>query len=298
MKFWKRHSSKPKLCILGDHSKFHSGCKAVMRTLWRLANEKGWQIVRDCESCDALLVNGEGSMHDGSKRFHEKMNSLKQAVTHGKPAYLVNTVWQDNPHDYDDLLQQLSGIFVREVLSQKELLEKHGVQSTTFPDASFFAPLARWTIPHHFHDRPAVSDFLVEPKRINGRRNIFQRLDHMFVEAEPLPFCRWSWGKNIASLRTARYLITGRHHAVYAACVARIPFVASEGNTHKIEGLVASAGADLRVAEHPSQISEIIEENLSKPEEYLRLFDWIDRHDIGEMMPSPDEIWGQQVIAA
>jgi len=215
MKFWKRHSSKPKLCILGDHSKFHSGCKAVMRTLWRLANEKGWQIVRDCESCDALLVNGEGSMHDGSKRFHEKMNSLKQAVTHGKPAYLVNTVWQDNPHDYDDLLQQLSGIFVREVLSQKELLEKHGVQSTTFPDASFFAPLDRWTIPHHFHGRPAVSDFLVEPKRINGRRNIFQRLDHMFVEAEPLPFCRWSWGKNIASLRTARYLITGRHHAVY-----------------------------------------------------------------------------------
>lgn len=53
-----------------------------------------------------------------------------------------------------------------------------------------------------------------------------------------------SWRRAVASLN----LITGRQHAVYAACKARIPFAASEGNTHKIRGLIKTAGVEIPIA--------------------------------------------------
>lgn len=287
-------SHLPRLCVAGDTSGYHGGCDAVMRTLWRLAAAKGWQVVPEGAEHDALLVNGEGNMHHGSKRFHHKMRLLGEAVAAGRPAFLVNSVWQDNPHDYDDLLPRLTGLFVREVLSQRELSERHGARAEVMPDASFFDPLPRFTLRRNFRGRAAVTDFFVRPKGPESSRHVFERRDALFPEARHLPFIRWPWGRVVASLRTAGYLITGRHHAVYAACVARVPFVASEGNTHKIRGLIESAGADLRVAATPEEIPAIIASNLARPEEYERVFDWIAGHDIGRIVPSPEHLMAHE----
>ena len=280
-------SPLPRLCVAGDTSGYHGGCDAVMRTLWRLAGAKGWQVVPEGAEYDALLVNGEGNMHHGSKRFHHKMRLLAAGVTAGRPAFLVNSVWEDNPPDYDDLLPRLSGLFVREVLSQRELAERHGASAEVVPDASFFDALPWFTWRRNFRGRPAVTDFYVKPQGEAGRRHRFERRDALFPEARPLPFLDWPWGRVVASLKTASYLITGRHHAVYAACVARVPFIASEGNTHKIRGLVASANADILVADTPEEIPGIIASNLARPEEYQRLFAWIAGQEIDRIIPSP-----------
>lgn len=200
----------------------------------------------------------------------------------------MNSVWQDNPPDYDDLLPRLAGLFVREVLSQRELAERHGVRAEVLPDASFFDRLPRFTLRRNFRGRPAVTDFFVKPHAVTGRPHRFERRDELFPTARPLPFLEWPWGRVVASLRTASYLITGRHHAVYAACVARVPFVASEGNTHKIRGLIASAGAGILVAESPEEIPAIVAANLARPEEYERLFAWIASHEISRIMPDPN----------
>ena len=280
-------SHLPRLCVAGDTSGYHGGCDAVMRTLWRLAAAKGWQVVPEGATHDALLVNGEGNMHHGSKRFHHKMRLLNAAVAAGRPAFLVNSVWQENPPDYDDLLPRLNGIFVREVLSQRELAERHGVHADVVPDASFFDRLPRFTLRRNFRGRPAVTDFYLKPQGEVFRRHRFERLDTLFPDARPLPFLDLSWGRIVASLRTAGYLITGRHHAVYAACVARVPFIASEGNTHKIRGLVTSAQADILVADTPEEIPTIRAANLERTGEYERLFSWIGSHDIGRIIPNP-----------
>lgn len=277
----------PRLCVAGDTSGYHGGCDAVMRTLRRLAVAKGWQVVPEGADYDALLVNGEGNMHHGSKRFHHKMRLLAEAVAASRPAFLVNSVWQDNPPDYDDLLPRLSGLFVREVLSQRELAERHGARADVLPDASFFDRLPWFTLPRNFHGCPAVTDFFVKRPGEAGRPHRFERRDALFPMARPLPFLDWPWGRVVASLRTASYLITGRHHAVYAACVARVPFIASEGNTHKIRGLIASANADILVADTPEEIPAIVAANLTRPREYERVFAWIAGHDIGRIMPSP-----------
>jgi len=283
---WRVDSGLPRLCVGGDTSGFHAGCDAVMRTLRRLAAAKGWPVVPEGSDYDALLVNGEGNMHHGSGRFHRKMRLLRDAVAAGRPAFLVNSVWQDNPPDYDDLLPQLSGVFVREVFSRRELAERHGVSAVVVPDASFFDQLPRFSLRRHFRGQPAVTDFYVRSEGGPARRHIFERRDALFPDARSLPFLDWTWGRIVASLRTASYLITGRHHGVYAACVARIPFLASEGNTHKIRGLIASAGVDIPVADSPEDIPGLVATSLERREEYERLFNWIADQQIDRIIPS------------
>ena len=278
---------RPRLCLAGDHSGYHAGCDAVARTLRRLATQQGWRVVSEKADYDALLVNGEGSMHHGGRRFHHKMQLLATAVASGRPAFLVNSVWQDNPPDYDHVLSKLSGIVVREVLSQRDLAERHGVRAEVCPDVSFFDELPRFTWARNFRGAAATTDFFLEDKRVNGVRHVFGRRDDLFPDARPLPFIDWSWGRVVASLRTASHLITGRHHAVYAACVAGVPFIASEGNTHKIRGIVASAGADLQVPDTPADLPAITAANLARREEYDRIFAWMRSHDVSRIMPAP-----------
>ena len=278
---------RPRLCLAGDHSGYHAGCDAVARTLRRLATQQGWRVVSEKADYDALLVNGEGSMHHGGRRFHQKMRLLQAAVDAGRPAFLVNSVWQDNPPDYDHVLSKLSGIVVREVLSQRDLAERHGVRAEVCPDVSFFDELPRFTWARNFRGAAATTDFFLEDKRVNGVRHVFGRRDDLFPDARPLPFIDWSWGRVVASLRTASHLITGRHHAVYAACVAGVPFIASEGNTHKIRGIVASAGADLQVPDTPADLPAITAANLARREEYDRIFAWMRSHDVSRIMPAP-----------
>lgn len=278
----------PKLCIAGDHSPYHAGCRAVMGSLRSAASAKGWVPVSEGDRYDALLVNGEGSMHDGSKRFHQKMKLLANAVKAGKPAFLVNSVWQDNPPDYDSLLPQLSGIFVREVLSQRQLAERHGITAEVVPDASFFYLPDFVEEAHDYAGSPIVTDFFLEHRKVNGKKHIYGTLDSLFPGAQPIPFLTWDWSKIVSSMKTASYLITGRHHAVYAALCAGKPFIASEGNTHKIRGIIESAGADIIVAEKAADLPGIIEENLSKPAEYQKIINWARSHDVSSIIPSID----------
>ena len=173
-------------------------------------------------------------MHHGSPQFHRKMKLLRRAVDAGKPAFLVNSVWQSNPPDYDDVLRQLSSISVRENHSRDDLWERHGVNARVLPDISMFARLPCFSFRQNFRSQPALTDFYFA----KGER--FGQALELFPDAEYLKFDKMSWGRAIASIRTASYLITGRQHGVYAACRARVPFAASEGNTHKIRGLIAS----------------------------------------------------------
>ena len=221
-----------------------------MRTLWRLAAAKGWRVVPEGADYDALLVNGEGNMHHGSKRFHHKMRLLGDAVAAGRPAFLVNSAWQDNPPDYDDMLPRLSGLFVREVLSQRELAERHGARAEVLPDASFFDRLPWFTWRRNFRGRPAVTDFFAKPARCGPPpplRAAGQPVSRSSVPA--LPRLALGTDRRLA----ADGELPDHRSAPRGLRGLRRPcaFVASEGNTHKIRGLIASADVYILVAETP-----------------------------------------------
>jgi hypothetical protein len=86
-------------------------------------------------------------------------------------------------------------------------------------------------------------------------------------------------------LKTARLLVTGRQHAVYAACRARTPFLAVKGNSHKIEGLIAMAGADISLLDSPHEIPAALSDVEAHRAEYDRLFDWLEAQSLAGAFP-------------
>lgn len=253
--------------LMGDHSRVHGGCRAVWEVMLRAAKRQDLDLVED--DYDVLIVNGEGSMHHDRKSALAKLEALKAAVEQGKKAWLINTVWQEMSHDYDAVLQKLDGVVAREPLSQAAL-RAHGVEAEVKPDLSFFHPARDPETVSDFKGAPVMTDFWSDSFDAFARPTSSYLKDYRFFE-----FLKYDWAGAIESLKTTPLLITGRQHAVYAACKARTPFLAVKGNTHKIEGLVQMAGADIPVLDHPSEIRDHFDKALNNKAEYDKLFDWL-----------------------
>ncbi len=273
-------NNKPIVRILGDHSKLHCGCQAVMETLKEQSQKKNWKIARCYQKYNILIVNGEGSMHHNSNHFVNKMQILQKAVDFGIPAYLVNTVWEENTNEYDSVLKRLAGISTREILSQKELENKHGIQSKYTIDASFFANIDTKSDFTNYNGQPVKTDFY------DPYTSKWTTLSDNFVNVPYISMTKNSWSSFVLSLKTSKYLITGRHHAVYAACKARIPFAASESNTHKISGLIKTAGVNIPIAQSPHELPNIISQIDQLKEEYEKLFNWMDKQVATDIIPT------------
>lgn len=267
----------------GRHSGVHCGCAAVWNTLRRMAVQKGWRIAKPGESYDALVVNGEGSMHHSSPNFRKKIQLLAEAIELGRPAYLVNTVWQRNTNDYDEILRRLSGVSVREIFSQRELFQRHGIRSRLCPDISFVAPISLLACPRILFGQTVATDFYMGPGSGFGRPDDARQFRQIAMTG--------TWSTFVRSLQTAKLLVTGRHHAVYGACRARTPFAAVEGNTHKIGGLLASAGASIPLGRSVSELPDVLSEAPKAEADFRKLFAWLRAQDFTSAFPAPGETW-------
>ena len=266
--------------LIGDHSSYHCGCRAVFSYLKNYLVEFG-VLVND-SSYDVLVVNGEGSMHHDSLDCLKKLAAMQLGLSSNKKVALINTVWQENTHKFDSLLKRLSFVSVREVLSQDSMLN-HGVSSACYLDCSFWAPVDNTCSIKNYLNKPVVTDFYsIEFKT-------FVRLTGgLESKYEYIDMKRTSWSSLVNSLKTASVLITGRHHAVYAACRAEIPFVVMRGNTHKIEGLIKSSGIDIPICKNRSEINSLIEWVDKNRHVYELFFNWMKSQPRFEM---PDEIF-------
>jgi polysaccharide pyruvyl transferase len=273
---------------MGDHSRHHCGCVAVWQTLNTLVRSKGWTVVKAGEGFDAIVVNGEGSMHHSSRTFHKKMKALREAVDAGKAAYLVNTVWQENSNEHDDVLRQLSGISVREVNSQKDLLERHGVKSRVTLDLAYFAPVTfSPSLRSLFRRKQAVrTDFWLASDQKFGHA-----VDPTIARLPVVSMTNITWQGFVAALRSADLLVTGRQHGVYAAARARVPFAALEGSTHKIRGLIATTGIDIPHAETVEELPDVVAFVRRERSRFDEFFRWMERQSPDGSIPFPGETW-------
>ncbi|SEW11536.1 Polysaccharide pyruvyl transferase [Cognatiyoonia koreensis] len=254
--------------LLGDHSDYHCGSAAVMLHLRDCLAPQG--VVTDDAEFDTLVVNGEGSMHHNSPAYIEKMEALKVAQDAGLETMLVNSVWQANDNRYDDVLKKLDKIYVRERASQVDLKRRHGIDATLYPDFAYYSRL---------DPSPKVLDFegrMVCTDVYSTEFNTFVRwTGKKEAKFTYLDMQEFTWSELVASLKTAEILITGRQHAVYAACRAEIPFVAFPGNTHKIEGLLMAAGVDIPMCTRKADLNKLIRWARRNKASYTKLFEWL-----------------------
>jgi polysaccharide pyruvyl transferase WcaK-like protein len=260
-----------KIYLSGDHSRTHAGCRAVVGYIKELLSQDDYEIVNSYDDADILIVNGEGSMHHNSKNYVNKMELLKQGQRDIKKTYLINSVWESNDNRYDDVLKALDGIVVRESASSTEMI-KHGVVPLVRIDLSYFFEL---------HSDDAGFKNLKGAKTITDfySKDFGGWVKYCGGERSKLPYIdlnAFSWAGLLRTLKTSDLLITGRHHAVFAACKARTPFVALESNTHKISGLVRMSNIPIPICETPSELTKAIKWAEQNKNAYIDFFDFLD----------------------
>ena len=262
--------SRQRVRFLGDHSGLHVGCGAVVDYLHAEIATLG-RLVEKRQDYDLLVVNGEGSMHHDAPNHRTKMAAVAEAIAAGKRVLLVNTVWQANSAAYDELLRQINAITVREVMSYHELQARHGIESRIHLDVSYWADVdeAARFIDHG--GATVMTDFYSYEfghfvRTVGGP---FQKFPYLDMK-------QGSWSSLVRELRSASLLVTGRHHAVYAACRARTPFVALKGNTHKIEGMIQMSGLPIPICSKPGELNDTITWARENRSAYEDLFAWMD----------------------
>lgn len=263
-------SDRTRFRLIGDKSEEHCGHAAVADVIRSLLAPHG-DVVGAKDDFDALVVNGEGSMHHDDPSFLLKMHEIRTAQDRGKDTYLINSVWDTNGGGYDDCLARLQDFWVRGAASARDLRERHGLKVRHFVDLSYHAAIDETAPVVDFGGAVVATDvyapqfgFVWLPERAKrGWINVDMR--------------RFSWSSLVRSLRTASVLVAGRHHGMYAACKARIPFVPIRGNCHKFEDLLETAKADIPVAETLAEAISLTRWAGQSKKAYQQLFEWMDR---------------------
>lgn len=268
-----------KVLFVNDTSAFHCGSWAACEVIKQALATRGHSIIPEAdirvvdatglEACDAVLVNGEGTLHDNSQRSIRILQMLEQAQRMGKPTALCNASWFGMTDAYDHVLLKLDALSVRESLSL-DILRRSGIHADIALDASYWHPARpagawpRARVRSTDLYWPAVRGFVLPT---GGQLSKFEAL-HMD---------RLDWPGMLDAVAASETLLTGRHHGVYAACRTRTPFVALSGNTPKIEGLVAWSGLDLPVTDNPAELASLLARVGRYRGAFDRLFDWMDR---------------------
>ena len=215
---------------------------------------------------DALVVNGEGTIHHGAGT--EYLNILGAAARIGKKTLLVNCVLEAI-EGFDSIFGMIDDIVVRDHRSAAWLRSRGG-ESRVVPDSFIEAQFSSeplldldgriavtdW---HHARDKDVGAASIAFMRRRTEAQAFFFPL----MSGDVAPF----WRRAPATLARARYVVTGRHHGVYAALLADVPFVALSSNTYKIAGLL-DAFPDLRFCLDPVSIDEALAQAAREGEVY------------------------------
>lgn len=198
-------------------------------------------LAGDLAEVDAVLINAEGTIHhDGGRHLLAIVGAAAQL---GLPVFVVNAVLEDVQAELG-VLRQATDVTVRDLRSS-EYLAAHDIphrlvldsileaRFVDTPDQDFTGKVV--ITDHHFNRDHDVG------KLLNDLR------EELGAEAVYYPFYdrarRGDWRHAVANLSRARLVVTARHHGVYVAGLAGVPFVALGSNTWKIEGTLAMFGA-------------------------------------------------------
>ena len=270
-----------RLYIANDTSDYHGGSAAVMKTIISTATSAGWQCeieieksvieVDRIESCDAVLVNGEGTMHGNKRRASHLMQVLGFAQGLNKQTALCNTSWFDMGNDHDATLRRLDQLCVREIHSARELEIKHGLRPDIHPDFSLLCD---------------VKTNLEVPEVRFLTTDFYAPMFDCFVVLKggpvaQLPFLdmrNLNWDETVSRVANAKVFLTGRFHGLMAACRASTRFVAFSGNTPKIDGTLAWFGDTRAMVNNPRDFISAMKSSHRNLAYYNEFFDWIRSH--------------------
>lgn len=261
-----------KVLLLNNTENYHSGCRAVIDFYRRQFRNHDLILsspVTNFDEFDVVIVNGEGTMHHNAESAAQLLDQLVSAKKAGCRTMLTNTVWQDNDTLLDRLVS-IDYISVREVKSQQELQCKLDRAVELCIDYSYFSYVpSRRTRHYKLTAGNRMNYPNTKPKR--------PKITGIGEDSRADIFCQ-TWTDLIDTLTQSQLFVTGRHHELYAACVARCPVVVLEGNSHKNSGVMQTAGVQIPCLDMNAgqeQICRALDQSKDLASEYQKLFDFL-----------------------
>lgn len=282
----------------------HYGCNIVMKQIEHFLAENGlcpaffWPVGVDWrenldkmpgrDEIDAIIVNGEGSIHNSATR--DRSHALAELAyfaleKYNAKSFLINSTLYNNDSKLYEKLSRFTKVYVRDSASKHEA-EKFGVACSVVPDLTLSYTYTEPQVTRsgigvtdsvvgrdskklfdlavrngfEFH-RMVNSDYsalgLLLSGQISKALSAFKRGDLVrdttsVRSRNAEEFLRWLSGKE--------FIITGRFHSVTLCMITRTPFVCAESNTPKISSLLkdcfgeTSRVIDLLVLENPVRV--------------------------------------------
>lgn len=218
------------------------------------------------ENADAVVINGEGSIHHRGGQDLLVIAELSQLLH--TPVFLVNAIIQE-VEGYDDVLKKLDDLTVREVNSFNYLQSK-GVDCRIVLDSIIDANFSN-IASHSYGGQFVCTDWQAQ-RDIDVGTTVIDFLDTQSgLDVSFMPLSHWSymqqagWKSAVENFRNIDFLLTGRHHAVYMAGLAGEKFVAMPSNTFKIEGTIACSGLPIPICDNPKDLVRSIQFSRSNP---------------------------------
>ena len=245
------NTDKIKIYLLNDtrRSKMHLGCNAVVSNIEKLANKNNMEIIF-YDSCyqqnnfydegwgnviskaDAVIVNGEGTLHDN--RALSIFKKCQIAHNYNIPCFLINSLWQ-NMNEMEHYLELFDIISVRESKSYDALPENMKHKARIVPDISLYGT--------PFEKSENAKDQLIFVDSVSAEKTNIIKQTSLKYNA-PMYYMSSSDAKNyltedvFSNLTNNSLIITGRFHAMTLAIKNKIPFYVFSSNSHKVEGLL------------------------------------------------------------
>ena len=241
----------------------HPGCVTVMSVIrdnfemrglsiagrWPMGAEPhlGLSITPALRQADAVVVNGEGTIHNthtrpGARRL---LHSIKRALAAtSAPLFLVNaTIENLRPRDFE-VLKLCERIFLRDRASCR-YAEENGLDVVFTPDLCFSSSYRQQlkTNQHVVTDStiPITSASLHRWSRtVNARFLPMQlsRIRSMFRWAVTPRLHEKAADLYFSLISNASSVVTGRFHGSVFAMIGETPFLALGSNTSKIQSLL------------------------------------------------------------
>lgn len=224
------------------------------------------------ERSDAVVVNGEGTLHHGFGSEYFAVLGAAQAL--GKASLIVNAVFEAH-RGWAGVLSKLDDFCVRDARSL-DCATRAGFRCRVVPD-SILAARFDGSAYVDLSDKVVVTDW--HPARDHDVGEAMRGILGTIEESVYFPLLHGIhahlWRGAIACWGSAACIVTGRHHGIYMAAIAGKPFVALPSNTFKIEGLLESANVRIPVCTTAGEVTEAQAHVVARPEEYQKLRDYL-----------------------
>lgn len=269
----------------------HFGCERVVRVIGEQLQSRGielvarsgvredwprdWRFLEALSRCHVVVINGEGTLHHGSRHGQALLQVAEHAARRGAAIALVNALYQENPPAWRRWLQKMDLIVARDSWSAAELTQATGRPVPSFGDLSLAEGPVDSGVPSGGRDLVVmgdsvyrdVTDALARSVRDQTHVRIMPitaavvaRQPHFgpirrCIEATRLSargaMARWRFRgftlcrdehQYLRTLGRTRLHITGRFHAVCLSMVTEAPFLAVRSNSWKVEALLDDCG--------------------------------------------------------